>query len=140
MDSLHPRGIARLIGISLLFASLAYVAGSWEEIVGVSPPSPSAGSVERVVAVPVVIAALRVALVILSVYLTASAVGLLLEGRWLVRAGPSGAEAEPAEMLDYFQDGSLLNEDRLTDMEESVDEIWDVISRLEDPLDGEGDE
>ena len=124
----------------MLFASLAYVAGSWEDIVGVSAPPPSAGSLERVVAVPVVIASLRIALVVLSVYLTASAVGLLLEGRWLVRAGPSGAEAEPAEMLDYFQDGSLVNEDRLTYMEESVDEIWDWISRLEDHLDEEGNE
>jgi hypothetical protein len=140
MDWLHPRRIARLIGISLLLASLAYVAGSWEDIVGVSSPSPSAGSLERVLAVPVVIASLRITLVILSVYLTASAVGLLLEGRWLVRAGPSGAEVEPAEMLDFFQDGSLVNEDRLTYMEESVDEIWDWISRLEDNLDEEGNE
>jgi hypothetical protein len=140
MDWLHPRGIARLIGTSLLFASLAYVAGSWEDIVRVSVPPPSAGSLERVVAVPIVIASLRIALVVLSVYLTASAVGLLLEGRWLVRAGPSGAEAEPAEMLDFFQDGSLVNEDRLTYMEESVDEIWDWISRLEDHLDEEGNE
>src|SRR5918992_5812095 len=132
MDWLHPRGIARLIGLSLLLASLAYVAGSWEDIAGVSPPSPSASSLERVVAVPVVIAALRITLVVLSVYLTASAVGLLLEGRWLVRAGPSGAEVEPAEMLAPLQDGSLTNDDRLTDLEESVDEVWDVIGQLED--------
>lgn len=137
MDWLHPRGIARLIGTSLLFASLAYVAGSWEDIVGVSAPPPSAGSLERVVAVPVVIASLRIALVVLSVYLTASAVGLLLEGRWLVRAGPSGAEAEPAEMLDRLQDGSLLSAVRLTYVEESVDQIWDVINELEDRLDVE---
>jgi hypothetical protein len=137
MDWLHARGIARLIGISLLLASLAYVAASWEEIAGVSSPSPSAGSLERVVAVPVVVAALRIALVVLSVYLTASAVGLLLEGRWLVRAGPSGAEAEPADMLDFFQDGSLVNDDRLTDLEASVDEVWDVIGQLEDRVDWE---
>jgi hypothetical protein len=131
MDWLHPRGIARLIGLSLLLASLAYVAASWEDIAGVSPPSPTAGSLERVLAVPVVIAALRITLVVLSVYLTASAVGLLLEGRWLVRAGPSGAEVEPAEMLGPLQDGSLLNDDRLTDLEESLDEVWDVIGQLE---------
>jgi hypothetical protein len=140
MDWLHPRGIARLIGLSLLLASLAYVAGSWEDIAGVAPPSPTAGSLERVVAVPVVIAGLRITLVVLSVYLTTCAIGLLLEGRWLVRAGPSGAEVEPAEMLDYFQDGSLMNEDRLTYMEESVDEIWDWISRSEYHLDEEGNE
>jgi hypothetical protein len=92
---------------------------------------------ERVVAVPVVIAALRITLVVLSVYLTASAVGLLLEGRWLVRAGPSGAEVEPAEMLDHLQDGSLLSADRLTYVEESVDQIWDVINELEDRMSGE---
>jgi hypothetical protein len=137
MDWLHPRGIARIIGISLLFGGLAFVAGSWEDIVVVFPASPSDGSLERIVAVPVVIAALRITLVVLSVYLTASAVGLLLEGRWLVRAGPSGAEVEPADMLDRLQDGSLLNEDRLTDLEESVDEVWDVIGQLEDRLDGE---
>jgi hypothetical protein len=137
MDWLHPRGIARLIGVSLLFGSFAFVVGSWEDIAGVSPPSPSASSLERVVAVPVVIAALRITLVVLSVYLSASAVGLLLEGRWLVRAGPSGAEVEPAEMLGSLQDGSLINEDRLTDLEQSVDEVWDVIGRLEDRLDGE---
>jgi hypothetical protein len=120
-----------MIGLSLLLASLAYVAGSWEVIAGVSPPSPSAGSLERVLAVPVVIAALRTTLVVLSVYLTTCAIGLLLEGRWLVRAGPSGAEVEPAEMLGPLQDGSLLNEDRLTDLEESLDEVWDVIGQLE---------
>jgi hypothetical protein len=140
MDWLHPRGIARLIGLSLLLASLGYVAGSWEDIAGVSPPSPSAGNLERVVAVPIVIAGLRITLVVLSVYLTTCAIGLLLEGRWLVRAGPSGAEVEPAEMLDYFQDGSLVNEDRLTEVEESVDDIWDWISRLEDHLDEGGNE
>jgi hypothetical protein len=121
----------------LLFGSFAFVVGSWEDIAGASPPSPSASSLERVVAVPVVIAALRITLVVLSVYLSASAVGLLLEGRWLVRAGPSGAEVEPAEMLGSLQDGSLINEDRLTDLEQSVDEVWDVIGRLEDRLDGE---
>ncbi len=136
----HPRGIARLIGLSLLIASLTNIVWWWKDIAGVSPPSPSAGSLERVVAVPVVVASLRITLVVLSVYLTASAVGLLLEGRWLVKAGPSGAEAEPAEMLDYFQDGSLVNEDRLTEVEESVDDIWDWISRLEDHLDEEGNE
>ena len=120
-----------MIGLSLLLASLAYVAGSWEVIAGVSPPSPSAGSLERVLAVPVVIAALRITLVVLSVYLTTCAIGLLLEGRWLVRAGPSGAEVEPAEMLGPLQDGSLLNDDRLTDLEESLDEVWDVIGQLE---------
>jgi hypothetical protein len=131
MDWLHPRGIARLIGLSLLLASLAYVAGSWEDIAGVAPPSPTAGSLERVLAVPVVIAGLRITLVVLSVYLTTCAIGLLLEGRWLVRAGPSGAEVEPAEMLGPLQDGSLLNDDRLTDLEESLDEVWDVIGQLE---------
>jgi hypothetical protein len=120
-----------MIGLSLLLASLAYVAGSWEVIAGVSPPSPSAGSLERVLAVPVVSAALRITLVVLSVYLTTCAIGLLLEGRWLVRAGPSGAEVEPAEMLGPLQDGSLLNDDRLTDLEESLDEVWDVIGQLE---------
>jgi hypothetical protein len=137
MDWLRPRGIARLIGISLLFTSLAYVAGSWEDIAGVSPPAPSASSLERVVAVPVVIASLRITLVVLSVYLTACSIGLLLEGRWLVRAGPSGAEVEPAEMLAPLQDGSLTNEDRLTGLEESVDEVWDVVGQLEDRLDWE---
>jgi len=137
MDWLHPRGIARLIGLSLLLASLAYVAGSWEDIAGVSPPSPSAGSLERVLAVPVVVASLRITLVVLSVYLTSSAVGLLLEGRWLVRAGPSGAEVEPSEMLAPLQDESLTNEDRLTDLEGSMDEVWDVISQLEDRFDPE---
>jgi hypothetical protein len=140
MDWLHPRGIARLIGLLLLLASLAYIVGSWEDIVGISPPSPSAGNLERVVAVPIVIAGLRITLVVLSVYLTTCAIGLLLEGRWLVRAGPSGAEVEPAEMLDYLQDGSLVNEDRLTEVEESVDDIWDWISRLEDHLDEGGNE
>jgi hypothetical protein len=140
MDWLHPRGIARALGIALLLGALSLVAGSWEDITAVSPVSPSAGSIERVVAVPVVVASLRIALVVLSVYLTASAVGLVLEGRWLVKAGPSGAEVEPAELLDYFQDGSLVNEDRLTEVEESVDDIWDWISRLEDHLDEEGDE
>ena len=140
MDWLHPRGIARVIGLSLLLASLAYVGWSWEDIAAVSPPAPSASSLERVVAVPVVIAALRITLVVLSVYLTASAVGLLLEGRWLVRAGPSGAEVEPAEVLGPLQDGGLLNDDRLTDMEESVDEIWDWIRRLEYQLDEEENE
>ena len=120
-----------MIGLSLLLASLAYVAGSWEVIAGVSPPSPSAGSLERVLAVPVVIASLRITLIVLSVYLTTCAIGLLLEGRWLVRAGPSGAEVEPAEMLGPLQDGSLLNDDRLTDLEESLDEVWDVIGQLE---------
>jgi hypothetical protein len=137
MDWTHPRGIARLIGLSLLIASLAYVVWSWKDIAGVSPPSPSAGSVERVLAVPVVVASFRITLVVLSVYLTASAVGLLLEGRWLVRAGPSGAEVEPAEMLAPLQDGSLTSEDRLTDLEASVDEMWDVIGQLEDRLDWE---
>jgi hypothetical protein len=131
MDWLHPRGIARLIGLSLLLASLAYVGGSWEDIAGVAPPSPTAGSLERVLAVPVVIAGFRITLVVLSVYLTTCAIGLLLEGRWLVRAGPSGAEVEPAEMLGPLQDGSLLNDDRLTDLEESLDEVWDVIGQLE---------
>ena len=140
MEWLHPRWIARVIGLSLLLASLAYVGWSWEDIAGVSPPTPSASSLERVVAVPVVIAALRITLVVLSVYLTASAVGLLLEGRWLVRAGPSGAEVEPAEVLGPLQDGGLLNDDRLTDMEESVDEIWDWIRRLEYQLDEEENE
>ena len=137
MDWLHPRGIGRLIGLSLLFASLAYVVGSWEDIVGVSPPPPSAGSLERVVAVPVVIAALRITLIVFSVYLTTCAIGLLLEGRWLVRAGPSGAEVEPAEMLAPLQDGSLTNDDRLTDLEASVDEVWDLIGQLEDRVDWE---
>ena len=126
-----------MIGLSLLLASLAYVAGSWEVIAGVSPPSASAGSLERVVAVPVVIAALRITLVVLSVYLTTCAIGLLLEGRWLVRAGPSGAEVEPAEMLGPLQDGSLLNDDRLTDLEESLDEVWDVIGQIEGRSDRE---
>jgi hypothetical protein len=137
MDWLHPRSIARLIGLSLLLASLAYVGWSWEEIAGVSPPSPSASSLERVVAVPVVIAALRIAVVVLSVYLTTCAIGLLLEGRWLVRAGPSGAVVEPAEMLAPLQDGSLTNDDRLTDLEASVDEVWDLIGQLEDRVDWE---
>jgi hypothetical protein len=137
MDWLHPRGIARLIGLSLLLASLAYVAGSWEDIAGVVPPSPTAGSLERVLAVPVVLAGLRITLVALSVYLTTCAIGLLLEGRWLVRAGPSGAEVEPAEMLAPLQDGSLTNDDRLTDLEASVDEVWDLIGQLEDRVDWE---
>ena len=34
-------------------------------------------------------------------------------------------------MLGPLQDGSLLNDDRLTDLEESLDEVWDVIGQLE---------
>jgi hypothetical protein len=137
MPWIYARGIARIVGMLLLLGACAFIARSWRDIISVPTLSSSAGTLERLLAVPVVMAALRIAFVILSAYLTASAIGLLVEGRWLVRAGPSGAEVEPAEMLDRLQDGSLLNEDRLTDMEESVDEIWDVISRLEDSLDTE---
>lgn len=123
---------ARLVGVASLLAAALLIVFSWEEIsqapaIGDSPFGQIFGA--RPVAI-----ALRIAVAALSSYLFASIVGLSLEGRWVVKAGPGGAEVEPSRPLDLVRDGDEDAEERFSQLEEALQELWDALEALRDEV------
>ena len=98
------------------------------------------GTLTELIADPPVVGTLRIGLVFLFSYIVGSVLGLALEGRVLVKAGPTGAEVESAGATDALELSNREFEDRLLDLEESLDQAWDAINRLELDIDEEGEE
>jgi len=98
-----------------------------------APPDLTAGgsAVDLVVGHPVVVGALRTLVVVLVLFLTASAAARALEGHWVRRVGPVDASAEVVEVAS---DGEQLRAE-LDRAEAEVERLTGELAAAMDLLD-----
>jgi hypothetical protein len=132
------RSIRAFLATSLFVAGLVFMALGWNEIA--EPPSlrREATAVEHVIAARPVAISLRVALISLATYVLASVVALALEGRWLVKAGPAGAEVEPSPALESLKEANAELNERMAIVEETLEKVWESVETVQDDLDENG--
>ena len=132
--------VARAAALATVIAGSALGITNWSRLGALPPDVDAPGVLEAILLVTPVVVVVRVGIMGLGLYIVASIVGLVIEGRWLVKAGISGAEAEPSEsaylMLASQEDSEL----RLDQVETSIDEIWDAIDAMEERVYSEDEE
>ena len=121
--------IARLAALAAVGAGVALGVANWRSLVSVPPSGSAPGALEAVLLVRPVLVAVRVGVMSLALYLAASIVGLVIEGRWLVKAGISGAEAEPSALTIGYQEETS---DRFESIDAAIVELQEVIDAMED--------
>jgi len=127
MEEANYRSVSRVVGIVLFMTALVFMAFGWDEIVDVPRPESDANAIEQLVAARPVAISLRVGLIILTTYVLVSVAALVVEGRWLVKAGPTGAEVEPSHMLEWISRANSELDERLAIVEETLDDLWDEV-------------
>jgi hypothetical protein len=148
------RDLGRWIARAIVAAGVVFVAVRSTHVFG-SPPGPDDSVWDQIFAATEVVAAARLAVILGCVYLAGTFVALSVEGRWLVRAGPAGAEVEGlGEMFDeeakgYIEEleGELAklradiaasrkaiagSSDRILELEDSVDGLFEIVSGIRD--------
>lgn len=134
------RSIARLAVATSLLVGLAAVILNWEPLARPLHIDPDAGALEQIFGVRPVTTAIRIGTVMLVSYVAGSVLALGLEGRLLIKAGPAGAEAEPAGALSQVERNSRDLAERIVELEGSLREAWGMIDEIEEAVwDPEGD-
>jgi hypothetical protein len=105
------RSVGRWIARAIVAAGIVALAFEWSDVSAMSGP-PERSVWEQIFAAGEVVTAARIALILGCVYLTGTFVALSVEGRWLVRAGPAGAEVESLE------DAQIVDEEATTYIED----------------------
>jgi hypothetical protein len=112
---------------------------------------------DQIFAAREVVTAARVALILGCIYLAGTFIALSVEGRWLVRAGPAGAEVEGlrvAQILDEesrivaedvdrevtrltadlvaVKDGVSVVSDKIVGLQDNVDILFEALDDIQD--------
>jgi hypothetical protein len=147
------RELARWVARAIVAGGILFLIVRSSHVFG-TVPAADESVWDQIFAATEVVAAARLAVVLGCVYLAGTFVALSVEGRWLVRAGPAGAEVEglEAEMFDeetkgYVEEleGELAklradvaackkafagSSDRILALQESVDGLFDIVSGI----------
>jgi hypothetical protein len=132
--------VARVAALATVIAGSVLGIANWGGIAALSPDMDAPGVLEAILLVKPVLAAVRVGVMGLALYIVASIVGLVIEGRWLVKAGISGAEADSARTESLVVGSQEEVEDWLATTESSIAELWDAIDTIEERVYVEGEE
>jgi hypothetical protein len=122
---LIARGAAMATVVLGLVLGIAYR----ESLSAVPPVAESSGALEAVLLAKPVLIAVRVGVMGLAIYAAASIVGLVIEGRWLVKAGISGAEAEPSVLAIGYQEETSY---RFASIDAAIEELREAIDEMEE--------
>ncbi|MGH2755629.1 MAG: hypothetical protein ACRDLB_14535 [Actinomycetota bacterium] len=129
--------VARLAAVAVVLVAISLTVAGAGKIVSVPRQTVEPGAVEAILLVQPVVVAVRLAVIAVATYLVASIVALVIEGRWLVKAGVSGAEAEPSALALGYQEGTGV---RLDLVDSAINELWEAIDAMEDRVYEEDDE
>jgi len=132
---LRNRTVVRVVLAASITAGLAAILLNWGSLTAPLSEADAPGAVERIFGVPPVIGAVRIGTVMIMSYLAGSVGGLAIEGRLLVRAGPGGAEAEPAGALAGLGLSNLELKEALLELRESIEEVWEFIDHSQHDVD-----
>jgi hypothetical protein len=115
----------------------ALVAAEWDAMAH-TPRTPKAGAVDQILTSLPDLISLRIGLIAVVAFVVSSVLALTFRGRWLIKIGPAGAEAEPetSELLDSNME--IL--DRLDNIEASVAELWEGLDVIDAELRSEDGE
>lgn len=124
-------------GAGLVVVSVAYIAVHWDSFAQ-GPVVQGTGIWDQLLGTQEVAIAIRLAIVAGAVYVVASVVGLILQGRWLTKI--RGAEVDPASSAEKQLEGLESLDARATSLEEAVEEMRSILTSLIQerlrPLDG----
>lgn len=132
----RTRYIVHAVVILALVLGIGAVLLNWDTVTRPIASAGNPGVLTEIIGVPPVAGALRIGLVLLSSYVAGSVLGLAIEGRLLVKAGPGGAEADPAGALAELEFMNRELEVGVMQLEESLEEAWEAIRQLQEEVDG----
>jgi hypothetical protein len=150
------RVVGRWIARAILVVGIVLLLGNWGEVTQAG--TTSVDSVwDRIFAAREVVVAARVALMLGCFYLAGTFVALSVEGRWLVRAGPAGAEVEDledAQIVDEestsfvedlegemakfrsdlatVKDGLAMASDNMVEVQQSIDVLFEAVDEMQE--------
>lgn len=112
-------------------AGVAYGLANWAALTASAPRPPNPSLWEQILLAPPLLTLMRLAILLGASYFVASLVGLVLEGRWISKAGPSGAEADPAPALESIQAAGEELDERMASLEEAAEILAAKIQEIE---------
>lgn len=114
-------------GIVLLAAAVVSIGVQWDAFAQAPSVEPN-GIWDQLLGTRQVAVAIRLAIVASAVYVVASVVGLIAQGRWLTRI--RGAEVDPARSAEEQLGGLESLDARATRLEEAVEETRVILTGL----------
>lgn len=118
---------ATVAGIVLLVAAVVPIGVQWDTFTQAPSVEPN-GIWDQLLGTRQVAVAIRLAIVAGAVYVVASVVGLIAQGRWLTRI--RGAEVDPARSAEEQLGGLESLDARATRLEEAVEEMRVILTGL----------
>jgi hypothetical protein len=148
------RSLARWLARGILAAGVVVLIVRSGDVFGAGA-GPDDSVWDQIFAAAEVVAAARLAVILGCIYLAGTFIALSVEGRWLVRAGPAGAEVEGLDQIfdedasSYIEEleGELVklradlatskkafasSSDRIVTLQESVDGLFEIVSDIQD--------
>jgi hypothetical protein len=133
------RRIGRWVARAVLAVGVVMVIVRWGDV-SAAGGAPGDSVWDQIFAAREVVTAARVALILGCIYLAGTFIALSVEGRWLVRAGPAGAEVEDlrvAQILD--EESRIVAEDvsrEVTTLAADLVAVKDGVSAVSDKIVG----
>jgi hypothetical protein len=150
------RRIGRWVARAVLAVGVVMVIVRWGAV-SAAGGAPGDSVWDQIFAAREVVTAARVALILGCIYLAGTFIALSVEGRWLVRAGPAGAEVEGlrvAQILDEesrivaedvdrevtrltadlvaVKDGVSVVSDKIVGLQDNVDILFEALDDIQD--------
>jgi hypothetical protein len=150
------RRIGRWVARAVLAVGVVMVIVRWGDV-SAAGGAPEDSVWDQIFAAREVVTAARVALILGCIYLAGTFIALSVEGRWLVRAGPAGAEVEGlrvAQILDEesrivaedvdrevtrltadlvaVKDGVSVVSDKIVGLQDNVDILFEALDDIQD--------
>jgi hypothetical protein len=150
------RRIGRWVARAVLAVGVVMVIVRWGAV-SATGGAPGDSVWDQIFAAREVVTAARVALILGCIYLAGTFIALSVEGRWLVRAGPAGAEVEGlrvAQILDEesrivaedvdrevtrltadlvaVKDGVSVVSDKIVGLQDNVDILFEALDDIQD--------
>jgi hypothetical protein len=150
------RRIGRWVARAVLAVGVVMVIVRWGDV-SAAGGAPGDSVWDQIFAAREVVTAARVALILGCIYLAGTFIALSVEGRWLVRAGPAGAEVEDlrvAQILDEesrivaedvgrevttlaadlvaVKDGVSVVSDKIVGLQDNVDILFEALDDIQD--------
>jgi hypothetical protein len=150
------RRIGRWVARAVLTVGVVMVIFRWGAV-SAAGGAPGDSVWDQIFAAREVVTAARIALILGCIYLAGTFIALSVEGRWLVRAGPAGAEVEGlrvAQILDEesrivaedvdrevtrltadlvaVKDGVSVVSDKIVGLQDNVDILFEALDDIQD--------